>query len=89
MEPIVLWDLDDDPDGNVVHIAEHGITKEEVDEVLQDKDNATDVSASSGRPITFGRTTTGKHLAVVWEEVTDDPRMVYPVTAYETPPQSW
>jgi len=28
MEPIVIWDLDDDPDGNVAHIAEHGVTKE-------------------------------------------------------------
>jgi hypothetical protein len=73
MEPIVIWDLDDDPEGNVVHLAEHGIT---------------DASASSGRPITFGWTSTGKHLAVVWEDAGDDPRMVYPVTAYETPPRA-
>lgn len=88
MEPIVIWDLDDDPDGNVSHIAEHGITKAEVAEVLQNEDNETDASASSGRPITFGWTSTGKHLAVVWEEAGDDPRMVYPVTAYETPPRA-
>jgi hypothetical protein len=30
MEPIVIWDLDDDPDGNVAHVAEHGVTKREV-----------------------------------------------------------
>ena len=30
----VLWDLDEDPRGNVQHIAEHGITKAEVLEVL-------------------------------------------------------
>jgi len=30
----VIWDLDDDPRGNVQHIAEHGITKAEVLEVL-------------------------------------------------------
>lgn len=37
----------------------------------QNEDNETDASASSGRPITFGWTTTGKHLAVVWEEAGD------------------
>ncbi len=88
MDPIVIWDLDDDPDGNAVHIAEHGVTSEEVEEVLQNEDNTTDVSASTGRPITFGWTTTGKHLAVVWEVAADDPRMIYPITAYETPPRA-
>ena len=24
----IIWDLDDDPDGNVQHCAEHGVTKE-------------------------------------------------------------
>ena len=87
MEPIVIWDLDEEPDGNVRHIEEHGITKDEVEDILQNEDNETDASDSSGRPITFGWTNTGKHLAVVWEEAGDDPRMVYPITAYETPPR--
>jgi len=25
-----IWDMDEDPEGNVQHIAEHGISKEEV-----------------------------------------------------------
>ena len=54
MEPIVIWDLDDEPDGNVAHIAEHGVTKEEVEEVLQDDDNEVVRSRSSGRWVTFG-----------------------------------
>jgi DNA-binding XRE family transcriptional regulator len=29
----ILWDLDDDPDGNVQHCADHGVTKEEVEEL--------------------------------------------------------
>ncbi len=29
----VIWDIDDDPDGNVQHCAEHAVTKEEVEEV--------------------------------------------------------
>lgn len=28
----IIWDLDDDPDGNVQHCAEHGVTKDEVED---------------------------------------------------------
>ncbi len=30
----VIWDLEDDPEGNVQHIAEHDLTPEEVESVL-------------------------------------------------------
>jgi uncharacterized DUF497 family protein len=83
---VFWWDLDDDTEGNVQHIAEHGLTKEEVEDVLSDSANPTDESHSSGRPATFGWTKTGKHIIVVWEEVEEDPLTVYPITAYETPP---
>ena len=43
-------------------------------------------SYSSGRPITFGETSTGKYLAIVFDVVDEDPLAVYPVTAYETKP---
>jgi uncharacterized DUF497 family protein len=78
----ILWDLDDDPEGNVQHIAQHGITPDEVEEVLQNATDA-DVSQSSGRPIVFGDTGTGRHIAVVYEEIDAD--TVYPVTAFEVP----
>ncbi len=76
----IIWDLDEDPEGNVAHIDEHGITKDEVREVLQDP-VALETSRSSGRPIAFGITSTGKSIAVVFEEIDDN--TVYPVTAYE------
>jgi len=38
---------------------------------------------SSGRPVVFGDTSTGRHLMVVYEETGED--TVYPVTAYEVP----
>jgi uncharacterized DUF497 family protein len=79
---VVLWDLDDDPDGNVQHCAEHGVTKDEVEEVLQNAEDS-DISRSSGRPVVFGDTSTGRHLMVVYEEV--EPDMVYPITAYDVP----
>ncbi len=50
----LIWDLDDDPEGNVQHIAEHDLTKEEVEDVLLNSDNLETESDSSGRPIVFG-----------------------------------
>ncbi len=35
----VLWDLEDDPDGNVQHISENDLSVEEVENVLLDPDN--------------------------------------------------
>ena len=81
----VIWDLEDDPDGNVQHILDHGLTVEEVEDVLLDPQSVTTVSRSSGEPITFGDTATGRHIAVVWEHITDDPLTMKPITAYEVP----
>ena len=78
----IIWDLDDDPEGNVQHCAEHGVTKEEVEEVFENATDA-DVSRSSGQPVVFGDTSTGRHLIVVYEEIDD--LTVYPVTAYDVP----
>ena len=78
----ILWDLDDDPDGNVQHCADHGITPEEVEEVLGSAMDA-DISRATGRPVVFGDTSSGRHLMVVYESL--DAVTVYPVTAYEAP----
>ena len=78
----IIWDLDDDLNGNVLHCAEHDVTKDVVEEVFQ---NATDsdISRSSGQPVVFGDTSTGRHLMVVYEEIDSD--TVYPMTAYDVP----
>ena len=81
----VIWDLEDDPKGNVQHILEHDVSQEEVEEVLDAYYDATAVSRSSGNPITFGWTSTGRYLAVVWELIDEDTPMVYPLTAYPVP----
>jgi hypothetical protein len=80
-----IWDMDDDPEGNVIHCAEHGVTKDEFEEVLVNAKDF-DVSQSSGYPVAFGDTSTGKHLMVVFEEIDDT--TVYPITAYEVPRRS-
>ena len=80
----IIWDLEDEIGGNVRHVAEHGITPEEVDEVLYEADEEAIVSSfSSGSPMVFGFTSTGKHIAVVFVVVEETPCSVRPVTAYE------
>ncbi len=76
----IIWDLDDDPEGNVQHIAEHDLTKEEVEEVLADPEGRS-TSRSSGLPIVFGTTFTGRFIAVVFDEIDAD--TAKPVTAYD------
>jgi uncharacterized DUF497 family protein len=66
----------------VQHCAEHGVTKEEVEEVFQNATDA-DISRSTGRPVVFGDTSTGRRWIVVYEEI--DANTVYPVTAYAVP----
>lgn len=76
----VIWDLDDDPEGNVQHIAERGITKAEVLEVLA-RPQAVEESRSSGRPVAIGTTSAGRMILVVYDEIDED--TVYPVTAFD------
>jgi len=81
----ILWDLEDDPNGNVWHCAEHDVTMEEVEQVLR-KPASLEISRSTGRPVAFGSTDSGRFLAVVFEEVDKD--TVYPITAYDVSPRS-
>jgi hypothetical protein len=83
MDVTVIWD--DEPGGNVEHVAEHGLGPDEVDEVLLDDAIPTAFSASTRRPCKFGYTSTGRYIIVVWDEVNADPRIIYPVTAYDVP----
>ena len=66
-------------------IAAHHITIDEVEDVLLDRNSEDAISRSSGRPITFGYTASGRYLAVVWEHVDDNPLTLYPITAYDAP----
>jgi hypothetical protein len=81
----IIWDLDDDPNGNVRHVAEHGLTPYEVDDVLYAAENL-EHSQSSGSPVVFGFTSTGKYIAVVFEIVEEAPFAVWPITAFEVEP---
>jgi hypothetical protein len=86
LEAEILWDLEDDPDGNVQHIAEHDVTVDEVEEALSDPASTTVADKKiGGRWVTTGTTADGRVLAVVWEAALEDPLTIYPVTAFDAP----
>lgn len=74
----VIWT--EGPDGNSEHLAEHGISPEEAEEVLRDP-TFTGESRRSGRPIVIGTTRSGKKILVVYDIL--DRLTVFPITAYE------
>jgi len=78
----ILWDEPDDPDGNVQHIAEHGLAIEDGEEVLSNP-TSEGMSASTGRPCVWGYTLEGIYIIVVYDEIDQDTIRV--VTAYEVP----
>ena len=67
-------------DENTLHNAEHGITQDEFEAVVC-KPESTGVSRSTGRPIAFGFTKSGRQLACVYRMLDD--HEIFPVTAYE------
>jgi uncharacterized DUF497 family protein len=80
------WDEPDDEGSNTSHIAEHGLTPEEVESALVGENTTFDVSDSSSRPIAFGPTMTGRFIAVVFEVLNPaDPLVLRPITAYDVP----
>ena len=74
----IVWNPE--PDGNIVHIAEHDLTPEDIEEVLFNP-VSHDISRSSGRPIVYGFTSDGRYVLVVYEKI--DEQTLYPITAYE------
>jgi hypothetical protein len=85
-DALIDWDDPADEGGNTAHVAEHGLTPEEVESALFDENTRFDVSDSSGLPIAFGSTVTGRFIAVVFEVLNlADPLIIRPITAYDVP----
>ena len=78
----IVWDDEENSDGNVQHIAEHGLTRDDVEFVIENALSEA-VSETTGRPCLFGYTPSGEYIIVVYEVI--DPDSIYPVTAYEVP----
>jgi uncharacterized DUF497 family protein len=85
-DAVIDWDEPDDEGSNTAHIAEHDLTTDDVESALVDDNTTFDLSDSSGRPIAFGRTVTGRFIAVVFEVLNPtDPLVIRPITAYDVP----
>ena len=78
----ILWDDYNNPEGNVQHIAEHGLTTDDVEFVIENAESESR-SQSSDRPCVFGYTPSGEYIIVIFDELDED--MIYPVSAYEVP----
>lgn len=85
-DALIDWDDPDDESGNTAHIAEHDLTPDEVESALVDENTTFDLSDSSGRPIAFGTTITGRFISVVFDVLNPaDPLIIRPITAYDVP----
>lgn len=87
IEALIAWDGEDDPDGNVQHMADNDVTPEEATDVLRSRDSYHGFSRSSGLPLTIGRTPAGRQIALVWEVVLEEPLVIHPITAFEPKPK--
>jgi uncharacterized DUF497 family protein len=76
----IIWN--EEPDGNIEHIEEHGLTIEDVEHVLANFESQS-ISRSSGQPCVFGYAPDGTYIIVVYDQIDDD--TICPVTAYEVP----
>lgn len=68
----------------IEHLAEHDISPDDFEFVLEHPTSKTVLSDSSGRPLVFGFTTDGRYVAAVFELLPDGITVI-PVTSYEVP----
>ena len=78
----IIWDDENDPNGNVEHVAKHGLMIEDVEGVLAAPTDE-DVSKSSGLPVVWGYTADNTYIIVVYEWL--DESTIRVITAYEVP----
>ena len=73
-----IWD--EEPGGNVDHLADHGLTPEDVIHALETV-TAFAISRSSGRSVFYGYALNGRFIFVVYEEIAEG--TLCTVTAYK------
>ncbi|MDE3075426.1 MAG: BrnT family toxin [Chloroflexota bacterium] len=69
-----VWDAE-----NILHIARHGVTPQEAEQVLTD-DRTIHVPTHSGRLSAYGLTPTGRAMRVVYDQLSGGMRVT---TAYQ------
>jgi len=78
-----IWD--DSEDGNIAHLAEHGVSPEEAAYVVEHSESHA-TSRTSDLPVAFAFTPSQRYLMVVYEWVADN--TIYVHTAYDVPPRA-
>ncbi len=79
-------DFELSPNSQQKLLLDNALRPEEVESVLWGENTTFDVSDSSGRPVAFGSTDTGRFIVVVFEILNlADPLIIRPITAYEVP----
>ena len=78
----IIWDDDNDPQGNVQHVAEHDLTIDDVEAVLASPVSEGQ-SGSTKYPAVWGYVPDGRFIIAVFESIDDDTVRV--ITAYEVP----
>ncbi len=70
----------EDPDTGLPHIYQHGVTEEEVEQVLRSR--GEDLKGTGDSRMKLGQTAVGRDLQVIYVP-DEDPQSVFVITAYE------
>lgn len=70
----------EDPDTGLPHIYKHGVTEQEVEQVL--RSHGEDLPGTNNSRIKLGQTAAGRYLQVIYVP-DEDPDSVFVITAYE------
>lgn len=82
--PTYFFIWDEGEGGNVEHLAEHDVTPEEAEYVVENAPpKGRTVSRSSGERVAFGCTPARRFMIVVYEQIDDI--TIYINTAYDVP----
>ena len=78
----IIWGDEADPDGIIQYIADHGVTTEEVEEVLLNPENESMRNDGDTSLNTRGWTLAGRYLLVAWDWADETGGVAYIITAY-------
>ena len=83
----VAWDDEenDDPSrfNNVRHIAEHGVSQDDVEDVIYDPASVVERGSRPDRFEIVGRTRDGRLLRIPFVFRNRDPDVIYPITTFD------
>ena len=82
-DALIAWEDQDDPQGNVEHINQNGVSMEEFEFILTSPRSRRGRSRSSGRHTAWGKLPDDREIVIVYEIESTRSLVIRPVTAYE------